>query len=340
MNDMQPVSRPVLVLVAGELLAAMYLITTRPARTFQREKRVDLINALSVDVEDYFQVSAFERHIAREQWDHLPRRVESNTDRLLALFAECNARATFFVLGWVAQRHPGLVRRITETGHELASHGYSHTRVCFQSREQFRHDVSDAKKILEDISGMPVKGYRAPTYSINKTSMWAFDELENAGYCYSSSVYPIHHDLYGMPEAPRFPFRPTQGSLLEIPITTVRVMGRNMPCGGGGYFRLLPYELSRAAMRRVNVSDGKPCIFYFHPWEIDPGQPRQTGISLRTRFRHYVSLGRMESKLRRLLQDFPWDRIDNVFVSGAVGISESPPSEQRLQSALTPRVSQ
>jgi polysaccharide deacetylase family protein (PEP-CTERM system associated) len=299
-----------------------------------------LVNALSVDVEDYFQVSAFERHIAREQWDSLPRRVESNTDQLLALFAEHNARATFFVLGWVAQRHPGLVRRIIDGGHELASHGYSHTRVCFQSPEQFRHDVSDAKKILEDIAGAPVKGYRAPTYSINRNSLWAFDMLEKAGYRYSSSVYPIHHDLYGMPEAPRFPFRPTRGDLVEIPITTVRVLGRNIPCGGGGYFRLLPYAVSRAAMQRVNVSDGKPCVFYFHPWEVDPGQPRQTGISLRTRFRHYVNLGRMESRLRRLLQDFSWDRIDNVFVYGTVGISEFPLSERYLQSTLTPRVSQ
>jgi polysaccharide deacetylase family protein (PEP-CTERM system associated) len=276
-----------------------------------------LFNALSVDVEDYFQVSAFEREISRDCWDQLPQRVEANTEKLLALFDQHGAKATFFVLGWVAQRHPRLVRRIGELGHELASHGFSHTRVCFQSRLEFSRDVNDAKMLLEDISGQTVKGYRAPTYSITAETAWAFDVLEETGYQYSSSIYPIRHDLYGIPDAPRFPFRPTQGNLIEIPISTVRLLGRSVPCGGGGYFRLFPYWLSRWAIRSVNVTEHSPCVFYLHPWEIDPEQPRQTDIALKTRFRHYVNLARMESRLRCLLQDFSWDRIDKVFLARA-----------------------
>jgi len=276
-----------------------------------------LVNALSIDVEDYFQVSAFEDHIARTQWDTLPRRVEANTDRVLGLFDEFGAKATFFVLGWVAQRHRSLVRRIVEAGHELACHGYSHTRVCRQNRDEFRQDITDSKTLLEDIAGVAVRGYRAPSYSIDGRSLWALDELERAGYSYSSSIYPIRHDHYGMPGAPRFSFRPTQGHLIEIPITTVRVWNTNLPCGGGGYFRLLPYAVSRWAIRRVNAQDKQPCVFYFHPWEIDPNQPRQSRVGLKTRFRHYVNLGRMESRLRELLTDFSWNTMEKVFLTAA-----------------------
>ena len=273
-----------------------------------------LKNAISVDVEDYFQVSAFEKHISRDSWEHLPRRVDVNTERVLELFEEHSVKGTFFVLGWVAERHPTLVRRIVDSGHELASHGFSHTRVTNQDPGTFRNDIRRTKKILEDTAGSEVTGYRAPSFSIDERTLWALKELEDAGYRYSSSIYPIRHDLYGMPEAPRFPFHPADGQLLEIPVTTVQVAGKNLPCGGGGYFRLLPYVVSRWAVRRVNADDRQPCVFYFHPWEIDPEQPRQHGIGLKARFRHYVNLGRMQARLRRLLSDFEWDRMDSVFL--------------------------
>lgn len=274
-----------------------------------------LINALTVDVEDYFQVSAFEPYISRASWDQLPRRVENNTHRVLRLFNAYGVRATFFTLGWVAERHPELVRHIVSEGHELACHGYSHMRVTQQTQQEFRSDVERAKKLLEDISGIPVKGYRAPSYSIGEKTFWALEILDRLGFEYSSSIYPVKHDLYGMPDAPRFAFSP-QGTagLLELPVTTVRVFGRNYPCGGGGYFRLLPYPLSRWAMGRVNSADHQPCIFYFHPWEIDPQQPRQVGINLKSRFRHYLNLSRMEGRLCRLLRDFRWDTMANVFL--------------------------
>jgi len=277
------------------------------------------VNAMSVDVEDYFQVSAFEGHIARSEWDHLPSRVVRNTERILDLFQRRGVKATFFVLGWVAERYPVLVRRIIEDGHELASHGYSHVRVVHQQPAEFLEDVTRTKKILEDIAGSPVKGYRAASYSIGARSLWALDALAEADYQYSSSIYPIYHDLYGMPEAPRFPFRHRGNGLLEIPISTVRLFRYNLPCGGGGYFRLFPYRLSRWAIRHVNRRDGQTCVFYFHPWEIDPEQPRQTAIGLRARFRHYLNLERMESRVDRLLGDFHWDRIDRVFLEPREG---------------------
>lgn len=270
---------------------------------------------MTVDVEDYFQVSAFEPYIPRADWDRLPGRVAANTDRILRLFGDRGIRATFFVLGWVAERYPGLVRRIVESGHELACHGYGHTRVTQQTPEEFRADVRCAKSLLEDISGAAVLGYRAPSYSIGATTWWALAVLDDLGFRYSSSVYPVRHDLYGMPEAPRFGFNPAAGGgLLELPVTTVRLFGNNYPCGGGGYFRLLPYSVSRWAMARVNAIDRQPCIFYFHPWEIDPDQPRQHGIDFKTRFRHYLNLSRMERRLCRLLQDFQWDTLSNVFL--------------------------
>lgn len=274
-------------------------------------------NAMTVDVEDYFQVSAFEPHIPRQSWDTLPRRVETNTERVLALFAERRVKATFFMLGWIAERHASLVRRIVAEGHELASHGYAHVRVTLQTRTDFRRDVSTTRTLLEDIGGVAVRGYRAASYSIGADNLWALEELEQAGYAYSSSIYPIRHDLYGMPGAPRFAFHPHGcGNLLEVPITTVKLFDRVFPCGGGGYFRLLPYPFSRWAIRRVNEQDGQPCVFYFHPWEIDPQQPRQNGIDLKTRVRHYLNLERMERRLKALLQDFQWDRMDRIFLDG------------------------
>lgn len=273
-----------------------------------------ITNAMSVDVEDYFQVSAFESHIDRTDWDTLPCRVEGNTDRILQLFADHDVKATFFTLGWVAERYPQLVRRMIEGGHEVASHGYSHVRVTNQSPEAFRADVVRTKALLEDVSGQEVQGYRAASYSIGASNLWALDVLAETGHRYSSSIYPIRHDLYGMPEAPRFAFQANGGAMLEVPVTTVELFRRNYPCGGGGYFRLLPYAMSRWAMRRVNEHDGQSCVFYFHPWELDPEQPRQAGLGFKTRFRHYLNLRRMEQRLSRLLEDFRWDRMDRVFL--------------------------
>ena len=274
-------------------------------------------NAMSVDVEDYFQVQAFAGTIDRASWDTLPCRVERNVDRLLQIFDEAGIKATFFTLGWVAERYPELIRRIVATGHELASHGWNHTRADSQDRSAFRADICKTRSFLEDLSGVPVIGYRAATFSIGPTNMWAFDVLQEEGYRYSSSLYPIRHDLYGDTAAPRAPFHPHDLPLLEVPMTTVRWFGRNFPCSGGGYFRLLPYAVSRLNMRRVNQSDRQACVFYFHPWEIDPDQPRQQNIDAKTRFRHYANLGRMEGRLKRLLKDFAWDRMDRVFLGAA-----------------------
>jgi polysaccharide deacetylase family protein (PEP-CTERM system associated) len=270
-------------------------------------------NALTIDVEDYFQVSAFAPYIARSEWDSRECRVERNVERILAMLETQDARATFFTLGWVAERYPALVRRIVAGGHELASHGYGHERASDLDVAAFAADIGRAKSVLEDIGGVAVQGYRAPSFSIGAGNLWAFDSLARAGYQYSSSIYPIRHDHYGMPEAPRFAHRRTNG-LLEIPVTTLRVFERNLPSSGGGYFRLLPYSLSRWMLRRVNRADGQPVIFYFHPWEIDAGQPRIVGIDWKTRFRHYVNIGRMEGRLRSLLADFRWGRMDHIFL--------------------------
>lgn len=270
------------------------------------------MNALSVDVEDYFQVSALAPHIDRASWDSQPCRVERNVQRLLALFEKHGAQATFFTLGWVAERYPQLVRDIVAGGHELASHGHGHLRASEQTPEEFRQDLLRAKGVLEDIAGRPVIGYRAPSFSIGYGNPWAFDVLVETGHRYSSSVYPVKHDHYGMPDAPRFPYAARPG-FTEIPVTTTRMFGRNLPGGGGGYFRLLPYALSRWALRRVNRIDQRPAIFYFHPWEIDPEQPRVPGTSLKTRFRHYVNLDKTEGRLDRLLGDFRWGRVDEVY---------------------------
>jgi polysaccharide deacetylase family protein (PEP-CTERM system associated) len=242
-------------------------------------------------------------------------RVELNTDRILDMFGKHDVKATFFVLGCIAEKHPNLIRRIADEGHEVASHGYSHVRVINQNSEQFIKDVTTTKKILEDISGQEVKGYRAASYSINAKNLWALGALKETGHVYSSSIYPVKHDLYGMPEAPRYPFIHNEYKILEIPVTTIKLAGRNFPCGGGGYFRLLPYSLSRWALHHVNKLDSLSGVFYFHPWEIDPEQPRIKGLSYKTRFRHYVNLNRMERKINQLLTDFTWGRMDDVFLS-------------------------
>lgn len=271
-------------------------------------------NALTVDVEDYFQVEAFAGLIDREQWTSYECRVERNVDRILAMFERAGVTATFFTLGWIAKRHPVVIRKIVDAGHELASHGTMHYRAAAQSPEDFRQDVVSAKALLEDLSGVEVRGYRAPSFSITRDTLWILDELEQAGYRYSSSTYPIHHDLYGIPEAPRFAFRPFEDrDFLEIPVTSVRLFNTNLPCGGGGYFRLLPYWMSKFGLGRVRRTEGQPCMFYFHPWEIDPGQPRIPGASLKTRLRHYTNLGRMEKRLVKLLNAFEWQRIDRVY---------------------------
>lgn len=272
-----------------------------------------LVNAMTVDVEDYFQVSAMEPHVPRAAWETTPLRVQANVERILGLFAEHGVKATFFTLGWVAERHPQMVRRIVAEGHELASHGWEHIRVNTQQPEAFRADVTRTKALLEDLGGVAVNGYRAASYSIGRDNLWALDVLADAGYRYSSSIAPIRHDLYGMPEAPRFAFAAAGGRLTEIPVTTLPLAGRNINCGGGGWFRLFPYGFSRWALRRINQREGQSGHFYFHPWEIDPEQPRPAGVSARTRFRHYLNLERMEPRLRRLLGDFRWDRMDRVF---------------------------
>lgn len=271
------------------------------------------VNAMTVDVEDYFQVQAFAHVVARADWDGFASRVEANTDRVLAQFDAAGVHATFFTLGWVAERHPALVRRIVAAGHELASHGWDHTRADTQDPERFRADVTRTRALLEDTGGVPVAGYRAATFSIGARNLWAFRVLEEAGYRYSSSINPIQHDLYGMPDAPRVPFRPEGGALWEIPMTTVRAFGRNWPCSGGGYFRLLPDMLYRAGLTRVNQTERRPGIFYFHPWEIDPDQPRIAGAGWKSRLRHYTNLSRMAPALDRLLHDFAWDRMDRAF---------------------------
>jgi polysaccharide deacetylase family protein (PEP-CTERM system associated) len=272
-----------------------------------------ICNAMTVDVEDYFQVQAFAHCIDRSDWDAFPRRVDLNTNRVLDQFDAAGVKATFFTLGWVAQRFPSLVRRIVADGHELASHGWDHTRVDSQSPEAFRADVRRTRALLEDTGGVRLSGYRAATFSISKRTMWAFPILREEGYIYSSSINPIRHDLYGIPDAPRVPFRPTPESVMEIPMTTVRLMGRNWPCSGGGYFRLLPTVLYRAGLERVNRHDRQPGIFYFHPWEIDPGQPNIPNAGWKSRLRHYTNLSRMMADIDQLLREFAWDRMDRVY---------------------------
>jgi len=270
-----------------------------------------LCNALTVDVEDWFQVGAFEHVIRRDQWNDCAHRFEANTDRVLDLFARHSVVGTFFILGWVAERAPGLIRRIAAAGHEVASHGYDHRRVFTMTADEFRADLRKSKALLEDAGGVPVSGYRAPSFSVDGRNCWAHAVLAEEGYAYSSSVAPIAHDHYGWPDAPRFAFRPlADADLIEVPVTTASFAGRRFAAAGGGFFRLLPYAVSRWAIAQVN-RQGEAAMTYFHPWEIDPGQPR-ISAPLKSRLRHYTNLVRMEGKIERLIGDFAWGRMDSI----------------------------
>ena len=272
-----------------------------------------VINGLSVDVEDWFQVGAFENVIDRKDWDSLVDRVEYNCDTILAMFDQAQVKGTFFTLGWVAQRHPALLRRIADQGHELASHGFAHARVHTMNRAAFADDLARSRMAIEDATGRRITGYRAPSFSIDPRTPWAYEELAEQGFTYSSSVAPIAHDHYGWPEAPRFAFRPVAWSdLLEIPVTTAQFGGKRLAAGGGGFFRVLPYAFSRWAIRQVNREDQRPAVFYFHPWEIDPGQPRVADAPMRSKLRHYTNLGGMAAKLRQLIGEFAWGRMDEL----------------------------
>ena len=278
--------------------------------------RRNLPNALTCDVEDWFQVSAFEHLVPKDSWRERECRIPRNVDRVLELYDAAGVRGTFFILGWVAQYYPEVVRRIAAAGHEVASHGMQHRRVRHQSPEEFRADISRAKAWLEDVGGERVRGYRAASWSLDSSTPWAHRIMAEEGYEYSSSIYPIAHDHYGVPEAPTAPFYLKCSGILEVPASTSRLFGRNMPASGGGYFRLLPYAISRGLMRRI-AAGGSPAVFYFHPWELDAEQPRMRGIPLKTRFRHYINLRRFESRLTVLLRDFDWDRMDAIYLGTA-----------------------
>lgn len=269
-------------------------------------------NAMTIDVEDYFQVSAFENVISPKDWDGLEPRVENNIDRLLEIFDENDCKATFFTLGWIAERFPEMIKRIVAEGHELASHGTMHKRASDQSAKEFESDVGDAKKLLEDISGTAILGYRAPSFSFTNDNLWVYDVLANLGYVYSSSVYPVVHDHYGIPDAPRFKYE-TKSGVDEIPLSTLPMFGKNWPISGGGYFRLYPYRLTRWAVKKFSESEQEPYIFYMHPWELDPGQPKINDINAKTRFRHYLNLSKVDGRLNRMLQDFQWAAMSDVF---------------------------
>lgn len=281
-----------------------------------------MVNGLSIDVEEWFQVGAFEAVIRRDDWDSLEQRVVASTGRALDLFARAGVSGTFFTLGWVAERHPALIRRIVAEGHELASHGWDHARVFTLSRDAFAADLARARAVLEDAGGVAVTGYRAPSFSIDQRTPWAHEVLAEAGYAYSSSVAPLAHDHYGWAEAPRFAFRPLEGSdLIELPVTTVQVGGRRMAAGGGGFFRVLPYGFTHWAISQVNRAEGRPALTYFHPWELDPEQPRVADAPLRSKLRHYTNLAGMEAKLERLLKDFAWGRMDALAAEEATRLA-------------------
>jgi polysaccharide deacetylase family protein (PEP-CTERM system associated) len=271
-----------------------------------------LYNALSVDVEDWFQVGAFETVISRDSWDARECRVEANTDALLTMFGDAGIKGTFFTLGWVAERYPALMRRIADAGHEVANHGSNHDRVYSFTPAQFSVDLDRSRKTIEDASGAKVTGYRAPSFSFTKETPWAHQILAEQGYVYSSSINPIAHDHYGWADAPRFAFKPLKDSdLIEIPVTTAMIGQKRIGAGGGGFFRLLPYIYSRWAVRQVNAEQ-RPGIIYFHPWEIDVDQPRVENAPLKSKFRHYTKLSSMAPKLKRLIGDFKWDRLDAI----------------------------
>lgn len=283
-------------------------------------KRMAIKNALTVDVEDYFHVSAFADSIDHRDWGSHPLRVEKNTRRLLDMFDQHSVKATFFVLGWVAERTNGLVREIAARGHEIASHGYSHQLVYNQSPDVFRDETIRSKNILEDITQAKVRGYRAASYSITKQSLWALDILVEAGFEYDSSIFPVRHDRYGIPDAPEYPYRlktPQGYSLIEFPLSTAKIFHYRLPIAGGGYFRLYPYWLSRAGLQQINYRK-KPFIFYLHPWEIDPGQPRISAGWL-SRFRHYNNLNKCESRLGKLLTEFSFNTVEDVLQQEGLG---------------------
>lgn len=282
-----------------------------------------LTNAFSIDVEDWFQVSAFAPYIDASRWHELPCRVERNVDLLLNLLDEAGVQATFFTLGWIASRYPRVVRRIVDGGHELASHGFAHQRASEQTPSQLRDDLLRARDVLEQASGVRVCGYRAPSFSIGRDNAWAHDVILETGHRYSSSVFPVVHDHYGVPDAPRFAHRLSNG-LLEIPPSTIRWGGRNWAIGGGGWFRLLPYRVSSWGLKRINTVDRHPAVVYYHPWEFDPAQPRVGNASARARFRHYLNLERTEPRIRRLLREFRWGRIDQVFMDELAEAGDAP----------------
>ena len=275
-----------------------------------------IVNAMSVDVEDYFHVSVFDGIVPRSAWESMESRVRANTERLLDIFDEFDVRSTFFVLAWVGERHPDLVVEIARRGHEVASHGYAHRLVYDQTRSAFRDDVKRAKAILEDACGRTVLGYRAPSYSITPRSLWALDVLIEEGYQYDSSIFPIRHDRYGIPVSDRVPYRVDRpaGTLIEVPGSTTRAGSLNLPVAGGGYFRILPYWWTRWGINRVNERESRPAVFYLHPWEIDPDQPRLKAGRL-GRFRHYRNLAHTETRLRQLLTDFRFDTMQALVAS-------------------------
>ena len=289
---------------------------------------MSITNYLTIDVEDYFHVSAFENISPPDTWGARECRVEGNTDLILDILDEYDTRATFFILGWVAERYPHLTKSIAARGHEVACHGYLHQRVALMERAEYRQDIRRAKALLEDQGGQAVNGYRAPSYSITRQTCWAFDELIDAGFSYDSSIFPMRHDFYGIPDWPRFAgYAMKNGdnwvaadnaeaddrAIREIPITTLNLMGKNLPVAGGGYFRLLPYQLTRWGLKRINEKEKQPFVFYLHPWEFDPRQPRMAGAKLKSRFRHYLNLDRTEARFRALLRDFKFGPIDTAY---------------------------
>ena len=276
-------------------------------------KNTFISNALTIDVEDYFQVSAFSNIINKKNWDEKECRIEKNIDNIISILDLKKIKATFFTLGWIAERYPSMIKKILMEGHDLASHGYAHEKVSEISKSDFYQDVTRAKGILEDIGGKQINGYRAPSFSIAEKNFWAMEILSETGHRYSSSIYPVKHDHYGSPNAPRFPYK-VFSELLEVPPTTVKLFGRNFPASGGGYFRLLPYSISKKMLDHVNSSENKPVVFYFHPWEIDSHQPKISNLSIKTRFRHYKNIEKMEEKIKKLVEDFHWDRMDNIFL--------------------------
>ena len=267
---------------------------------------------MTIDVEDYFQVSAFEEKFDPSIWSDISPRVEANTHRLLDIFSEHDTKATFFTLGWIAERFPELIKRIASEGHEVASHGTMHRRATDQTEGEFRKDIGYAKKLLEDLTGNAVVGYRAPSFSFTKNNEWVYDALQQEGYKYSSSVYPVVHDHYGIPDAPRFTYS-THTSVNEIPLSTLTFFKRNIPVSGGGYFRLYPYIFTKYAIKTLTSNEKHPYIFYLHPWEIDDAQPRVQGVNAKTRFRHYLNLKRVEGRLIRLLEDFKWSTMSDIY---------------------------